>query len=88
MSGHVDQKNNLGTTLPTKLTVALLIASIEAAEQSAAEAAIKTVGDSKVTWNSIWSRQMEEQRDLKAKHLSEEGSNAAHADCKQFHCEM
>lgn len=59
MSGLVDQLSSMATQLPDKLTVSLLMASIEAPKLSSVIEAIKTRADNNLEWNAVAYRRLE-----------------------------
>lgn len=64
MSGLVDLFSNMGTALPKEQTVSLLFLSIDVPELKAVTAAIKTLADDKVQWESVASRLIKEHMEL------------------------
>lgn len=71
----------MSTPIPNELSIALLIASIDAAEMSPVTAAVKKFPDKDATWETVNARLLEELQALKAKTKRSECLLAAMKQC-------
>lgn len=83
MAAVLEQLEGMNTAIPQELSIALLIASIQAEELHALTAAVKTLNDDSTTWEKVTARLLEEHQSLKGKLKQQERATPS-----QKHCEL
>lgn len=72
MAAVLEQLEGMNTPIPQELSIAMLVASIQAPELTAVTAAVKTLSDEVMTWEKVFARLLEEHQALKGNHRQQE----------------
>lgn len=84
MRGILEKLDAMNTNIPHELSIAILIASVDAIELVPTTAALKTLSDENATWDTVSARLIEEQQSLKSKYRRLEKVQTAKPYCHLF----